>query len=192
MFDRISIVRAPKAPVVLAVFSDDKSLAKGDRNASRDAAVGAASFRAELGETTAAGDGTVILGLGKKAEFNAKSARTAGARLVRGLERMKCAKVALGFGGAFDAKDAREFGQSMGEGVAIANWRVDMFDGKATTRAARAGNLAIDAGNDAFADGFARGLEVGASCRELDPSCCLRGDCFVELFPARILSSSNC
>ena len=64
-----------------------------------------------------------------------------GARLVRGLERMKCAKVALGFGGAFDAKDAREFGQSMGEGVAIANWRVDMFDGKATTRAARAPSL---------------------------------------------------
>jgi hypothetical protein len=65
MFDRISIVRAPKAPVVLAVFSDDKSLAKGDRNATRDAAVQSVSFRAELGETTAANDGTVILGLGK-------------------------------------------------------------------------------------------------------------------------------
>ena len=166
MFDRVSIARAPKAPVVLAVFSDDKSLAKGDRNASRDAAVRSASFRAELGETTAADDGSVILGLGKKADFNAKSARTAGARLVRGLERMKCAKVALGFGGMFGAKDAREFGQAMGEGVALANWRVDMFDGKATTRAARAGNLAVDAGEGAFSDGFARGLEVGASVNE--------------------------
>ena len=39
MFDRLSIARAPKAPVILAVHSDDKSLAKADRNASRDAAV---------------------------------------------------------------------------------------------------------------------------------------------------------
>ena len=166
MFDRISIVRAPKAPVVLAVFSDDKSLAKGDRNATRDAAVQLVSFRAELGETTAANDGTVILGLGKKADFNAKSARTAGARLVRGLERMKCAKVTFAFGGLFGAKEQRELGQAMGEGLAIANWRVDMFDGKATQRAPRAGNLAIDAGNGAFADGFARGLEIGASVNE--------------------------
>ena len=166
MFDRISIVRAPKAPVVLAVFSDDKSLAKGDRNATRDAAVQSVSFRAELGETTAANDGTVILGLGKKADFNAKSARTAGARLVRGLERMKCAKVTFAFGGLFGAKEQRELGQAMAEGLAIANWRVDMFDGKATQRAPRAGNLAIDPGNGAFADGFARGLEIGASVNE--------------------------
>ena len=166
MFDRISIARAPKAPVVLAVWSDEKSLAKADRSASRDAAVRSASFRAELGETTAADDGTVVLGLGKKAEFNARSARTAGARLVRGLERMKCAKARIGFGGVFGAKEQRELGQAMGEGLAIANWRVDMFDGKATQRAPRAGNLAIDAGNGAFADGFARGLEVGASVNE--------------------------
>ncbi|MFM2164215.1 MAG: Cytosol aminopeptidase, partial [Planctomycetota bacterium] len=166
MFDRISIARAPKAPVVLAVWSDEKSLAKADRSASRDAAVRNASFRAELGETTAADDGTVVLGLGKKAEFNARSARTAGARLVRGLERMKCAKARIGFGGVFGAKEQRELGQAMGEGLAIANWRVDMFDGKATQRAPRAGNLAIDAGNGAFADGFARGLEVGASVNE--------------------------
>ena len=166
MFDRLSIARAPKAPVILAVHSDDKSLAKADRNASRDAAVSAASFRAELGETTAASDGTVILGLGKKAEFNAKSARSAGARLVRGLERMKVGKARVAFGDAFAARDAREFGQAMGEGLALANWRVDMFDGKATQRAPRAGNLAIDAGSGACADGLARGLEVGASVNE--------------------------
>ena len=151
MFDRLSIARAPKAPVILAVHSDDKSLAKADRNASRDAAVSAASFRAELGETTAASDGTVILGLGKKAEFNAKSARSAGARLVRGLERMKVGKARVAFGDAFAARDAREFGQAMGEGLALANWRVDMFDGKATQSTPRAGNLVIDAGSGAFA-----------------------------------------
>ncbi|MGA1224780.1 MAG: hypothetical protein ACO31E_09460 [Phycisphaerales bacterium] len=115
MFDRIKTARAPKAPVVLAVYSDEKSLAKGDRSAARDAALASASFRAELGETIAASDGTVILGLGKRADFNAKSARTAGARLVRGLERMKLAKVSLAFAGAFSAKDAGEFAQAMGE-----------------------------------------------------------------------------
>ena len=166
MFDRLSIARAPKAPAILAVYSDDKSLAKGDRNAPRDAAVSAASFRGELGETTAASDGTVILGLGKKADFNAKSARTAGARLVRGLERMKVARVRVAFGGMFASRDARDFAQAMAEGVALANWRVDMFDGKSTQRAPRAGTLAIDAGSGAFADGFARGLEVGASVNE--------------------------
>jgi leucyl aminopeptidase len=166
MFDRISIARAPKAPVIFAVYSDDKLLAKSDRSAARDAAVSAASFRAELGETTAASDGSVILGLGKRADFNAKSARTAGARLVRGLERMKVAKARVAFDGHFAARDAREFGQALGEGVAIANWRVDLFDGKSTQRAPRAGALALDAGLGAFADGFARGLEVGASVNE--------------------------
>ncbi|MFM7050524.1 MAG: leucyl aminopeptidase family protein, partial [Planctomycetota bacterium] len=166
MYDRISIVRAPKAAAVFAVFSDEKSLAKGDRSAARDAAVSAASFRAELGETTAAGDGSVIVGLGKKADFRAAQARSAGARLVRGLERMKLAKVRVAFGGVFGAKEARELGQAMGEGVGIANWRVDMFDGKATQRAPRAGGLAVDAGTGAFADGFARGLEIAASVNE--------------------------
>ena len=166
MFDRISIARAPKAPAVLAVYSDDKSLAKGDRNAARDAAVSAASFRAELGETTAAADGAVMLGLGKKADFSAKSARTAAARLVRGLERMKVAKARLEFAGLFGARDQREFGQAFGEGMSIANWRVDMFDGKSTQRAPRAGTLAIDAGSGVFAEGVARGLEVGASVNE--------------------------
>ncbi|MFM1804816.1 MAG: Cytosol aminopeptidase [Planctomycetota bacterium] len=166
MFDRIKTARAPKAPVVLAVYSDEKSLAKGDRSAARDAALASASFRAELGETIAASDGTVILGLGKRADFNAKSARAAGARLVRGLERMKLAKVSLAFAGAFAAKDAGEFAQAMGEGVAIANWRVDMFDGKATQRTPRAGALSIDAGGGAFGSGFERGVRIGASVNE--------------------------
>jgi leucyl aminopeptidase len=166
MFDRITTVRAPKAAAILAAHSDDRALPKPDRNAARDAAVAAASFRAELGETTAAADGSVILGLGKKADLNARAARSAGARLVRGLERMKLAKVRIAFGGAFDARQARELGQAFGEGMGLANWRVDMFDGKATQRAPRAGTLAIDAGEGAFADGFARGLEVATSVNE--------------------------
>ena len=166
MFDRISIVRAAKAVSILAVFSDDKTLSKTDRNAARDAAVAAASFRADLGETTAASDGTVIVGLGKKAEFKSKEARTAGARCVRGLERMKIAKARLAFGAMLEAKDQREFGQCFGEGMAIANWRVDMFDGKSTQRAPRAGTLSIDGGTGVFSEGFARGLDIATSVNE--------------------------
>jgi len=166
MFDRISIVRAAKAVSILAVFSDDKTLSKTDRNAAREAAVAAASFRADLGETTAASDGTVIVGLGKKAEFKSKEARTAGARCVRGLERMKIAKARLAFGAMFESKDQRELGQCFGEGMAIANWRVDMFDGKSTQRAPRAGTLSIDGGTGVFSEGFARGLEIATSVNE--------------------------
>ncbi len=166
MFDRVSIQRAPKAPVVLAVFSDAKLLAKDERNSARDAALTAASFRADLGETTAASDGTILVGLGKKADLQAKEARIAGARLVRGLERMKASKVRLAFEGMLPAKDARDLGQSMGEGVGLANWRVDAFDGVATQRQPRAGVLAIDAGAGAFSEGFARGLEIAASVNE--------------------------
>ena len=166
MFDRISIVRAAKAVSILAVFSDEKTLSKTDRNAARDAAVAAASFRADLGETTAASDGTVIVGLGKKAEFKSKEARTAGARCVRGLERMKIAKARLAFGAMLEAKDQRVFGQCFGEGMAIANWRVDMFDGKSTQRAPRAGTLSIDGGTGVFSEGFARGLEIATSVNE--------------------------
>ena len=166
MYDRITISRAPKAPAIFAAFSDDRALAKSDRNASRDAAVSAASFRAELGETTAASDGSIIVGLGKKADFNAKSARTVCARLVRGLERMKVAKVHLAFGSIFGARETQEFAQAIGEGMGLANWRVDMFDGKATQRAPRAGSLAIDAGDGKFGEGFARGLEIAASVNE--------------------------
>jgi len=166
MYDRITISRAPKAGAVFATFSDDRALPKSDRSATRDAAVSAASFRAELGETTSASDGSVILGLGKKADFNAKAARSVGARLVRGLERMKVAKARLAFSGLFGAREARELAQAMGEGMGLANWRVDMFDGKAAQRAPRAGSLAIDAGAGAFGDGFARGLEIASSVNE--------------------------
>ena len=171
MFDRLAIVRlSPRssaAPTVFAVYCDEKSLSKSDRNAARDAALANPSFRGELGETAVASDGTVILGLGERKAFTAKEARIAGARLVRGLERMKASKVRLACASAFATRDQREFAQALGEGMGVANWRVDMFDGKSTTRSARAGTLSIDALVDAkdttFSEGFARGIDIAHS-----------------------------
>ncbi len=166
MYQRISLKRAAKAASVLAVFSDEKVLAKADHNASRDAALNAASFRADLGETIAASDGTVLMGLGVKKEFTAKEARIVGARLVRALERMKATSAQLAFGAMFDAANQREFGQACGEGFGIANWRVDMFDGKSTARPPRAESLTIDSGTGVFSDGFAKGFAIAQSVNE--------------------------
>ena len=166
MFQSITLKRAPKAASVLAVFSDALVLPKSDQSAARQSALNAASFRAELGETTAATDGTVLLGLGVKKDFTAKEARIAGARLVRAVERMKIASVHFAFGSLFDAKSQREFGQAFGEGLGIANWRVDMFDGKSTTRAPRSTALTIDSGIGLFSDGFARGFAIAVSVNE--------------------------
>ena len=51
MFSKITVVRAPKAALVIPVFSDDPTLPKAHRSAARDAALASPAFRAEAGET---------------------------------------------------------------------------------------------------------------------------------------------
>jgi leucyl aminopeptidase len=166
MFTKIAMVRAPKAALVVPVFSDERLLPKSVRNAARDAALASPAFKAEAGETAVATDGAVLLGLGARRDCDARAMRGAGARLVRGLERIKATKVRLAFEGVLPAKDERVLAQALGEGVGIANWRFDLFDGARSTRAPRAGSLGVDAGAGRFGDGFARGLEIAASVNE--------------------------
>ena len=166
MYARISAgsVRSPLA--VVPVFSDAPTLPARHARAP-GAAEAMRAFKGELGETLVLGH-ILVLGAGRRADFTVAAARTLGAKLVRALDRSgatgarieSCASIAPDRSRRFDA------GQAFGEGIAIANWRVDLFDGTATKREARRARLAVDADDREFAAGMARGLAIGASVNE--------------------------
>ena len=56
--------------------------------------------------------------------------------------------------------DARAMGQTFAEALAIAAWRVDFFDGKATIRSEALAKLALSSPDRGFADGLADGLAI--------------------------------
>jgi len=119
-------------------------------------------FRADVGETALRADGSLLLGLGAGQEVSASAVRSAGARLVRSLERLEATSVSI----AIDAHagtiglDGETFGRALGEGMAIGNWRFDDFDGTATTRSPRLPRLTI-AAEASIQKAIADGLRLG-------------------------------
>jgi leucyl aminopeptidase len=166
MYARISAGSVRSALAVIPIFSDAPTLPS--RHARTPGAAEAMrTFKADLGETVVLGH-IMMLGAGRRTDFTPVNARTLGAKLVRALDRIgaTAARVESSASLATDRNRRFEFGQAFGEGLAIANWRMDLFDGTATRREARRARLAVDADDREFADGIARGLLIGASVNE--------------------------
>jgi len=125
-------------------------------------------FKGDNGETLALGRDGVVLGLGAAGSISHASMRTAGAKLVRSLDRMGLRSVRLAFAQALPEQDRKGLaldremlGRAFGEGLAMANWRVDHFDGTATKRAPAQPPLTVDIADAAFRDGVEHGLLLG-------------------------------
>jgi leucyl aminopeptidase len=125
------------------------------------------TFKGEMGEAVVLGH-LALLGAGRRSDVTPATARSLGAKLVRALDRIGATAARIESSGLLAPDRGRRFdaGQALGEGVAIANWRMDLFDGTATKREARRARLAIDADDREFAQGIARGLAIGASVNE--------------------------
>ena len=166
MYSRIAIGPARSALAVIPVFSDSPTLPARHARAP-GAAEAMRTFKGELGETVVLGH-MMLLGAGRRADLSAAAARTLGAKLVRALDRTgaPAARIEPAASLAPDRNRRFDSGQAFGEGIAIANWRMDLFDGTATKREARRARLSIDADDRDFRGGIARGLSIGASVNE--------------------------
>ena len=162
MYARISAGSVRSALAVIPLFSDAPTLPS--RHARMPGAAEAMrTFKADLGETVVLGH-IMMLGAGRRADFTPSTARTLGAKLVRALDRISATSARIESSASLAADRNRRFdaGQAFGEGIAIANWRMDLFDGTATKREARRARLAIDSDDRDFSGGIARGLSIGA------------------------------
>ena len=121
--------------------------------------LGTPGFKADAGETLASSEKAVLVGLGTPEEVTADSLRLTGARLVRQLERMGVRKASFELGALpRNAPDMESAGRAIGEGMGIANWRMDLFDGTASKKPQITGRLSVSADSSEFVDGLMRGL----------------------------------
>jgi leucyl aminopeptidase len=129
----------------------------------------AAGFLADNGEVRILDERTVLLGIGKRAAVSAQSMRTAGARLVRALERAGIAAASIECPAGTFAKDAdhdqllEEMGQALGEGIGLANWQFGAFQGNASTRRKAAGTLSIGSSHRDLVGGIETGYTLAQS-----------------------------
>jgi leucyl aminopeptidase len=169
---RVGAARSPL--VVVGVTADTNALPRSisaldKRSGSRLAeARSQPGFKGEPGECVAAGDHHMLVGLGKAAELTAEMMRTVGARLVRMLDRRAARGVKLMIIDALPARglDADVAGRCLGEGMGLANWRVEAFAGSASKFKKSSASLSVDSDNARFRRGLASGLVRAASVNE--------------------------
>lgn len=164
MFASIKLGAARRAVTVLGVFEGTKRApaSLGDDRAGANALLGRAGFSGKTGQAEA-GDGVLLLGMGKKGDLDTPALRALGGQLVRTLESMEqhSATIELHRSVPLGVADATTLGQALAEGMSIANWRVDAFDGNATKRSPRASALRIASSDGEVAAGIKRGLVLG-------------------------------
>lgn len=166
-------VGTPRGPlIVVGVYAGRAALATApDLTDSRRREVRRArqrgGFDAEPGQVVAAGDDTVVVGLGGRKDLTTKRLLEIGARLVKAMDQMSATSARLVLP-AVPARvaDGHGVGRALGEGMGLANWRVDFFDGKATKNKPRRGTLTLAARNADTRAGLREGLALAANVNE--------------------------
>ena len=143
MYQNIKVRRATKPVTVICVFAGEKAVRGSKHAGAIEIALAHPGFRGDNGEVVAAGKNTLALGLGDKKTFSLDSMRIAGARLVKVLARMKVTAIDVELFAQVDKRSTAidALGQSLAEGIALAAWRFDNFDGKATKKSAKLSQL---------------------------------------------------
>jgi leucyl aminopeptidase len=166
MFSTLSIGSARSHVTVVGVTSDGKTVpaAYATIQAVSDA-LETPGFGGENGEVLAAGAKHVLLGLGEPGSVTPASVRTAAAKLVKALDRRGDKAISIDLSAGFPKKrtEVEALGRAFAEGLAMANWRVDRFDGAASRKSERGGALAVDSSDADFRDGLRRGLLLGGA-----------------------------
>lgn len=166
MFSKISLNSARSPVTVVGVTSDGKTVPAAHAKVQAVAdALETPGFAGDNGEVLAAGPKHVLLGLGAPDAITPATVRTAAAKLVKALDRRKDKAVSVDLSAGFPKKRAEveALGRAFAEGLALANWRVDKFDGAATRRSERGDALAVDSADADFRDGLRKGLLLGGA-----------------------------
>ncbi len=171
MFKSIRLAAAsskrPAGPLVVGVTQDSNRVPSGidmtdeEREAVRDG-LNAPGFKAENGELVWAGSQTILLGLGEADAVTADSVRQAAGRLVKFLDRAAPRSVRLAVHQAIGRRQlaAEQVGRAVAEGMQLANWRVDQFQGSASKLDPPHGTLTLSVDDKTVHAGLKRGLAL--------------------------------
>ena len=172
MFTSISVVTSlPKATLVIGVYAEQeklpRSLARLEKSSrlELELVLKTPGFKADLGEAIPAGDGRLLIGMGKEKKLSRDKLLLLGGKLVRALDRMDIHAAELILAKIVTKKIAsnEDAAQLIAEGMGLANWRVDFFDGEATKTPKVKGRLKIKPRDASLKKALTRGLMV-AEC----------------------------
>ncbi len=140
-----------RIPVALSKWGDECS-----------GAISGLDFSGKRGETTRIGS-VLLVGLGKKGKLKKDDLRTIGKTIVKTLEasELNSASLNLHLTVPSGVANEKDLGQLVGEGMTIANWRVDQFDGSATRRSKKLGILNLTSDSRGVVSGLKRGIVLG-------------------------------
>ncbi len=164
MFKQITVGSARSARPLVGVYTED--LKRRDHaaipNEHRDAFVRGIStpgFKADIGEVVF-GDDLVLVGLGSVENVDADATRRAGASLVRRLDRAGIDAVRVIRRDDAGDRPLDRLARGFAEGMAMANWRIEGYDGSAAKTRTVHPKLRISADQKPFAEGLKTGLRV--------------------------------
>lgn len=164
-------VRSAARTAVTVVFttSGAKGLPRGhgaDAATARalEAALARPGFRGDAGEVAVAAPRALLVGLGAADGIDAARWRLAGAGLVRALERIGAKAASLLPAGL--GSDHAAAGRAIGEGIGLATWRFDRFDGAATKKDPACGALSVSSPDAALRGGLKLGLLMADCANE--------------------------
>jgi len=125
-------------------------------------------FRGREGDVVIEGDDVLLVGLGDPESLDLNSIRRLGGRLVRKLHAMDIHALDVQLDLTIPNKvgDADSVGQAIAEGMVLANWQVDFFDGKATTNTPSNGSLSLGSSCHEVRGGMRRGIILAESTNE--------------------------
>ena len=173
MFKSIRTDRGRSPQTVIGVYAEETALPRGLKLTAARKKIAAAAlktpgFKADAGEVLPVHDDLVLVGLGTRDDLDDKTLRTIGGRLVRKLDRMDAKAVLLQLSDVIPARtaDAHTVGRCVGEGMGLANWRVDFFDGAATKTPDVKPALSVSTDDATCAKGLKEGLAVAQAVNE--------------------------
>ncbi|MDG2423385.1 MAG: leucyl aminopeptidase family protein [Phycisphaerales bacterium] len=125
-------------------------------------------FRGESGDVIVEGEDIVLVGLGEMDSLDLNAIRRLGGRLVRKLHEMDIHALDVEIDLTIPRRIAgpESVGQALAEGMVLANWQVDFFDGKATTNTPSSGSLSLGSACQDVRGGMRRGIILAESTNE--------------------------
>lgn len=171
MFRSIRIAKSPKAIPAIAAFSEDLSRKKHDGVPARylerfTKGLAQSGFKAERGETIMIEKKLIIFGCGNQKSFDTNNARKVGARFVRSLARMGVNACVLQDRNEKNDNDFIRTIEAFGEGMGLANWRLQGFDGAASSNTQEKGTLVIDAKKSSMKTALKDALQLADATNE--------------------------
>ena len=163
MFKSIKIGPSRTATTVLGVWQDSKRVptSLSPWKAEVGGLLAQKTFSGKRGQTVVSGD-VLLVGLGKKGDLDSAGLRSIGGSLIKTLNQIEVHSIDLRFHATVPNGVASpcEIGQGVVEGMNVANWRVDMFDGVATTTKDVLKMIVVGSQSIKCVSGMKRGLTI--------------------------------